>query len=86
MSNEEKAEELAKGFGIDYYAKGSRYPIDHSFDECYKAAIEMAEWKDGQFKEVTARVRKWLYEHGKLDKPDLVEFDMEMEKLWEEKK
>ena len=58
MTNEEKAEELAKGFGIDYYAKGSKHPIDHSFDECYKSAREMAEWKDNQFKEYLEKKAK----------------------------
>lgn len=50
-----------------------------------KSLLNMAEWKDQQFKEITARVRKWLYEHGKLDALYLVKFDMEMERLWEGK-
>lgn len=39
-------------------------------------------WKDKQFGGIIAQVRKWLDEQGKLDQLDLLEFDLEMEKLF----
>lgn len=75
MTNEEKAKELA-----------NKWSTDGAYNRAKISAMEMADWKDQQFKEAVAQLRKWLYEHGKLDKLDLVEFDMEINKLWEEKK
>lgn len=46
----------------------------------------MAAWKDKQFKDIIAQVRKWLDEQCKLDQLDLVEFDMRIEECWERRK
>lgn len=71
MNNQEKAIEIANEFADKNVRPAIRV-----------AAEEMAEWKDQQFKEAVAQLRKWLYEHGKLEKLDLVEFDMEINKLF----
>lgn len=52
MTNEEKSEEIAHNNRINYYEGdigwGDR--IKSSEEECYDSAMEMAEWKDKQYK------------------------------------
>ena len=47
MTNEEKAVALSEKWGVRYCDVG-----DNSTYECYDATLEMAEWKDNQFKEL----------------------------------
>lgn len=42
MTNEEKAKEIAKKNEMVFYVVGN------SYNECYKSAMQMAEWKDGK--------------------------------------
>lgn len=46
MTNEEKAIEIAKQNSREYLPQNPGF----SMDECEKSALEMAEWKDQQFK------------------------------------
>ena len=73
MTNEEIARKVASSNRLDFY-------------EMEDALKDVAEWKDRQFKDIIAQVRKWLDEQGKLDQLDLLEFDMEIEKCWEGRK
>ena len=63
MTNEEKAEEIARSNQKFFYEDGG-YDIKSSDEECYDSAMEMAEWKDEQFaKEKQAlidNVCEWL--------------------------
>jgi hypothetical protein len=52
MSNKEKAQEIAKRYGVPCHGMG-----DCEF-EAYQSALEMAQWKDGQTKETVIDV--WL--------------------------
>lgn len=54
MTNEEKAEEIARNNRQNYYAgangwAGGKDVTYSSEEECYDSAMEMAEWKDKQF-------------------------------------
>ena len=56
MTNEEKAKELSKKFARQYHANNwPEWSDDESFhysnEEINNACIEMAQWKDEQFKE-----------------------------------
>ena len=63
MTNEEKAEEIARSNQKFFYEDGG-YDIKSSDEECYDSAMEMARWKDEQFaKEKQAlidNVCEWL--------------------------
>lgn len=53
MNNKLKAKEIAAENKMTYLEMendGSVYYVD-SFDECEQSALEMAQWKDEQFKE-----------------------------------
>lgn len=53
MDNKEKAKEIALENKMTYLERendGGLYDVD-SFDECEQSALEMAKWKDKQFKE-----------------------------------
>lgn len=68
MSNEEKAKEIAEKNAIIYDAEEDTaneliYPTIHSTKECEKSALEMAAWKDAQFKQV---MEKNIKENSKL--------------------
>ena len=59
MKNEEKARELAHNCKMTYLERendGGVYDVD-SYDECYDAALEMAEWKE---KQMIEKACKWL--------------------------
>lgn len=57
MKNEEKAKEIAN----KYVALG----FDCTFtSERYEAAMEMAEWKEKQIKEILLAYTKWLDKRG----------------------
>lgn len=79
MTNKEKARERARQV----------FPCPNEDEQ--RRIVELAyndacQWKDKQFKDIIAQVRKWLDEQVKLDQLDLVEFDMEIEKCWEGQK
>ena len=58
MTNEEKAEEIARSNQKFFYEDGG-YDIKSSDEECYDSAMEMARWKDAQFaKEKQALIDK----------------------------
>lgn len=63
MTNEEKAEEIARSNQKFFYEDGG-YDIKSSDEECYDSAMEMAEWKDKQFvqekEKLIDNVCKWL--------------------------
>lgn len=68
MNNKEKAEEISKKYGIKYDTitkEGNIIEMNKKF-ECYNSALEMAEWKDEQFKQYLLQKRdglKWRSDH-----------------------
>lgn len=48
MTNEEKAQEIANNYYLNYEI-ALNAGFTSSYTECEKSAIEMAEWKDNQF-------------------------------------
>lgn len=59
MTNEEKAKEIAEVNKMTYLEMendGSVYDVD-SFSECEDSALDMAKWKDQQFKDAIQKVR-----------------------------
>ena len=64
MSNEEKAKEIAELNGI-CYKNHSKYESDmDSTLECYGSAIQMAEWKDEQFRQMVKNYIELAYSNG----------------------
>lgn len=64
------------------YAKKVVPECISSYEEYFEDT--KADFRNGAkfgYKEAIKSAKKWLEEHGKLDKLDLVEFDMEMNKL-----
>lgn len=59
MNNEEKAKEIAIKNKI-YYDEPTGNIDCSSFAECQKTALEMAQWKDGQFKQLLIEKTKLL--------------------------
>lgn len=57
MTNEEKAEQIA----IKICGVPSEYDITGEYPCAEEAALEMAEWKDQQFKEYLEKKRETLY-------------------------
>lgn len=53
MTNEEKARELSNKWGVENCVYG-----DNSWYECHDAALEMAEWKDHQVREILRKTWK----------------------------
>ena len=57
MTNEEKAREIAKNnecyYTEPHYKFGELQDIEiNSYNECEKSALDMAQWKDRQFREI----------------------------------
>lgn len=69
MTNEKKAIDIALENVVEYHTiddNGTEY-LTHCFKECKKSALEMAEWKDKQFKKEKKRwIEKsaiWIMNH-----------------------
>lgn len=58
MTNEEKAREIAKMNQVEYSAPWGDFV---SFSECEMSALEMAKWKDDQFKKCLERKKNELF-------------------------
>lgn len=58
MTNEEKAREIANHNFCDYQYRGNL--INTSRAECEVSALEMADWKDAQFKEFKSKVKEFM--------------------------
>lgn len=56
MNNKEKALQIADDNKNYYSAVDGEAPLD-SYEECEQSAMEMAEWKDQQFKDIIQKVR-----------------------------
>lgn len=73
MSDEEKALEIAKKYGIKYDTitkEGKIIEMDKEH-ECYKSALEMAEYKDDYYYKVITEIVGAAYnsceDHSKID-------------------
>lgn len=65
MNNQEKAREIAEKNACDYPFKGGL--TNTSRAECEDSALEMAEWKDQQFKEYLEKKAKEAKEKRDAD-------------------
>lgn len=67
MTNEKKAKELAEDNEKSYIMYDGETETT-SYNECYQAAIEMAEWKDKQFqeekKQLVESIIEWIKENN----------------------
>lgn len=72
MTNKQKALEISRKHQIEYLAQisNSNHLQKISSDsECFGSALEMAEWKDQQFKEYLEKKRdEYLYDRDKYRK------------------
>ena len=86
MTNEEKARELAEDWKRTYwvYEKCGGTGEDDSFEECYEAAKEMAEYKDKQIPEIMLKYTEWMAKRGFFAEDLCVDFEHQIKTFLEQ--